>query len=166
MAIQNKTDWSQFEVSIPLNFPPAQIISAWTSQEGLEKWFLRLAEFADGNGKVRGRNDTIQPGDSYKWMWHGWPDTVVETGNIIPCKDQEFVRFTFGKAGVVGVSIISQEGESILRLTQEHIPIDEESVMNYHVGCKTGWTFYLLHLKSILYGGQDLRNKNNSLQLD
>jgi hypothetical protein len=164
--MDKKTDWSSFVVSIPLNVAPGEIISAWTSQEGLEKWFLRLAEFSDSSGRVRGRNETIQPGDSYKWMWHGWPDTIVENGQILPCQDSEFIRFTFGKAGIVGVSIVSQDSENILKLTQENIPQDEESIMNYHVGCKTGWTFYLLHLKSILYGGQDLRNKNNNLQLD
>lgn len=29
-----------------------------------------------------------------------------------------------------------------------------------HIGYKTGWTFYLANLKSILEGGIDLRNRN------
>jgi hypothetical protein len=34
----------------------------------------------------------------------------------------------------------------------------------YHVGCKTGWTFYLANIKSLYEGGKDLRNKNDKLQ--
>jgi hypothetical protein len=35
---------------------------------------------------------------------------------------------------------------------------------NYHLGCKTGWTFYLANLKSLMEGGIDLRNKNEKIQ--
>ena len=50
-----------------------------------------------------------------------------------------------------------------MELTQEKIPLDEESKVNYHLGCMEGWTFYLANLKSILEGGIDLRNKNVNL---
>jgi len=47
---------------------------------------------------------------------------------------------------------------------QEEIPTDEKSMQSFYVGCKTGWTFYLANMKSILEGGIDLRNKNEKLQ--
>ncbi|MDR5590738.1 hypothetical protein [Christiangramia sp. SM2212] len=81
-------------------------------------------------------------------------------------ENDEFLRFIFGKAGVVRLKIKEKLDETILELKQENIPTDEESRYNFHVGCKTGWTFYLLNLKSILLDGPDLRNKNSELQLD
>jgi hypothetical protein len=31
---------------------------------------------------------------------------------------------------------------------------------HYFIECGSGWSFYLVNLKSILEGGPDLRNKN------
>jgi hypothetical protein len=46
---------------------------------------------------------------------------------------------------------------------QDEIPVNETAMHNWHLGCKTGWTFYLANLKSIYEGGIDLRNKNINL---
>ena len=166
MEDKDKIDWSRFTVSMPLNLDQGVIIKAWTSQVGLEEWFLKLAEFTQPTGNQRNKKERIQPGDAYKWTWHGWPDSIVEIGEVLPCKEGEFIRFTFGKTGTVSVKIIYLENETILQLIQENIPQDEASKMNIYVGCKSGWTFYLLNLKSFLLGGPDLRNKNNKLQMD
>jgi len=48
-------------------------------------------------------------------------------------------------------------------LWQENIPTDEKAKVSWHLGCATGWTFYLTNLKSILEGGLDLRNKDELL---
>lgn len=74
------------------------------------------------------------------------------------------MKFSFGEAGIVSVAIINEEGENIVELTQEEIPIDEEAKINYHMGCSEGWAFYLVNLKSILEGGIDLRNKDLRLK--
>lgn len=166
MEANIKHEWSSFTVAIPMNISETDIINAWTTQEGLEKWFLRQAEFFGPDGSHKRRNDKIQPGDTYIWRWYGWPDDIMEQGEILEHSDNEFVRFVFGKAGVVSLRISNQDNETILTLSQESIPDDESSRMNFHVGCKTGWTFYLLNLKSILSGGLDLRNKNNALKMD
>ncbi|GAB3220229.1 SRPBCC domain-containing protein [Algoriphagus aestuariicola] len=166
MEIEEKNSWSSFIVSMPINMPGDAISNAWTSQDGLESWFLRLAEFSSPEGTVRDRNESIQIGDHYKWIWHGWSDEIVENGEILKPENGEIIRFTFGKAGIVSVKTSQKGSETILQLTQEQIPIDEDAKLNFHVGCKTGWTFYLLNLKSILLGGLDLRNKNNELNMD
>jgi len=51
----------------------------------------------------------------------------------------------------------------IVELVQENIPDDDQGRLYYHLVCKTGWTFYLDNLKSLLEGGIDLRNKNANL---
>ena len=96
-------------------------------------------------------------------MWYGWCDDVVEKGKILEANGKDFIKFTFGKAGIVNVQIKTEENETIVELTQEEIPVDEESKFNFYVGCGEGWTFYLANLKSILEGGIDLRNKNIKL---
>jgi len=48
----------------------------------------------------------------------------------------------------------------IVKLTQKNIPTDDVSKRNIRLGCESGWSFYLLNLKSIYEGGVDLRNKN------
>ncbi|SDR67126.1 SRPBCC domain-containing protein [Gramella sp. MAR_2010_147] len=166
MGERKKLDWSSFTVNIPIDNPREKIIEAWMTPKILENWFLRLAEFSTGNGEKRKRDENIQPGDSYRWQWYGWPDNIEEHGEVLHPEEGEFLRFIFGKAGKVGVRIVEENGQQILRLVQENIPQDEESIMNFYVGCKTGWTFYMLNLKSILQGGPDLRNKRSELQMD
>ena len=63
----------------------------------------------------------------------------------------------------MSVSITAEDGVTVVELVQENIPIDDLSRVNYHLGCLTGWTFYLANLKSVLEGGIDLRNKNQNL---
>lgn len=164
MANTPPLDWSQFSVRIPIPADPKAIATAWLSQEGLERWFLSMAEFVQPNGELRRRDEPFKPGDTYRWRWFGYPHT--ETGEVLETNEGDFVRFVFGKAGIVSVGIDQENDESILRLKQEEIPTDDEARMNWYAGCKSGWTFYMCNLKSLLLGGPDLRNKNENLTLD
>ncbi|MDX1543315.1 MAG: SRPBCC domain-containing protein [Christiangramia sp.] len=166
MEEKKKLDWSTFTVNLPIDQPEEEIMDYWLSQEKLEKWFLKLAEFTSSEGNKRGETECIQPGDSYRWQWFGWPESIEENGELLEPQLREFLRFVFGKAGIVGVRIVKENGQTILRLVQENIPTDEESRMNFYTGCKTGWTFYMLNLKSVIQGGPDLRNKRSELQMD
>lgn len=166
MENPEKIDWSKFVVKTSVKANKEDIINAWTTPGGLEKWFLRMAEFKSPEGNQRNGDEKVQVNDSYKWRWFGYPDSVEEQGEILQPQDSEIIRFRFGNAGIVSVKSNLQDGEAVVELLQEEIPLDEKSKMNYHVGCKTGWTFYLANLKSMLEGGKDLRNKNQNLQLD
>lgn len=166
MESEEKSNWSSFTVTIPLNVPLVAISESLTSQKGLESWFLRSAKFQSPEGNDRGIDEKFRVGDSYQWMWHGWNDEVIERGEILKPKTDEIIRFTFGKAGIVSLKTYQEGDETILQLVQENIPLEEDAKLNFHVGCKTGWTFYLLNMKSILLGGLDLRNKNNELNMD
>ena len=75
-----------------------------------------------------------------------------------------FFKFSFGKAGICSVTIKREQGEIIVEMLQENIPTDDRGMQYYHVGCKTGWTFYFANMKSLFEGGIDLRNKNEKLQ--
>ena len=75
-----------------------------------------------------------------------------------------FFKFSFGKAGNCTVNIKTELGYNIVELVQENIPDDDEGKHNWHVGCKTGWTFYLANMKSLCEGGIDLRNRDEQLK--
>lgn len=157
-------DWSRFVTRINIGAPVEAIYQAWATRGGMESWFVRLSEYKDKDGVERGAEEKVIVGDIYKWLWFGYGDDAVEHGQILELNDRDHFRFSFGKAGNVTVTIKEEDGEHIVELTQEQIPTDEKGMYNFHVGCKTGWTFYLANLKSILEGGIDLRNKKMRLK--
>ncbi len=157
-------DWSQFVVRISINATIDKLYHAWATREGMEYWFLRLSEYKKSDGTIRGDKEYVEKGDTYKWLWHGWPDDTVEYGTILDCNGKDFFKFSFGKAGNCAVVIKKEEGESMIELVQDNIPTDEQGMHYWHLGCKTGWTFYLANMKSLYEGGIDLRNKNEKLQ--
>lgn len=133
-------------------------------QAGIEYWFLRLSEYKKPDGTPRGSKEKVEKGDTYKWLWHGWPDDTVEYGTIIECDGIDFIKFSFGKAGDCAVKIKKEEDETIAELEQVNIPTNEQRKQYWHLGCKTGWTFYLANLKSLFERGKDLRNRNEQLK--
>ena len=157
-------DWSRFSTRININASHHDIYAAWCTRRGLERWFLRMAEFSKPDSTQRGDIDRIAVGDTYRWLWHGYDDSVVEKGTILEVNGTDRLRFTFAGSCVVTVTIKLDADETVVELTQENIPLDDASRTHYHLGCMTGWTFYLANLKSILEGGIDLRNKNVRLQ--
>ena len=156
-------DWSRFTQRINVNAPKEKLYNAFATRAGMESWFLRMCEYKHFNGTPLQNDEQVHPRDIYRWLWWGWPDTMVETGEFMQANGKDKLQFVFGKAGTVTARIYEAEGENIVELMQEHIPEDEESKFNFHVGCSTGWVFYLANLKSIMEGGIDLRNKNEKL---
>ncbi|THU41974.1 SRPBCC domain-containing protein [Niastella caeni] len=157
-------DWSRFVTRINVSAPIETLYLAWATRAGMESWFVRLSEYRNNDGKERAAEEQVIVGDTYKWLWHGYSDEAVEHGQILDLNNKDYFKFSFGKAGICSVNIRPEEGEHIVELIQEDIPIDEQGKLNFHVGCKTGWTFYLANLKSIVEGGIDLRNKNVKLK--
>lgn len=157
-------NWTRFTVRINVKSNTETLYKAWATRAGIEHWFLRLSEYKQKSGTPRKSDEFVTTGDSYRWLWYGYPDTVVEEGTILECNGKDRFKFSFGKAGNCTVTIKEQEGEKIVELVQDNIPDDEAGKHNWHIGCKTGWTFYLANLKSMLEGGIDLRNKNEKIQ--
>ena len=144
--------------------PPKAIYDAWTTQQGLESWFLRLAQFTRPNGSMRPKNDHIEAGDKYKWLWFGYDDSQVEANEILVANGWDQLRFSFSGGCIVTVSIKQEGGETICELVQQ-MPMEDLNEQQYFfIECGKGWTFYLTNLKSILEGGIDLRNKNQAIQ--
>lgn len=159
----SRHDWSQFVLRINIQAASQIIYDAWTTRAGLESWFLRQAEFTRPDGVLRPSNEPFQKGDTYLWRWHGYPDDVLEQRAVLEANGRDRLRFVFSGDCLVAVRVIQEADETLVELTQENIPPDEQSRIAYYNGCSLGWTFYLANLKSILEGGLDLRNKNMNL---
>lgn len=157
-------DWHQFVKRITLRSSPEKIYRSWASQQGLETWFLRLAEFKSVDGTVRERNEAIQKGDRYNWLWFGYDDTFAEQGEIISANGRDQLQFTFSGGCLVTVQVKQENGQAICEL-QQLMPMESElEQRHFFIECGKGWTFYMTNLKSILEGGVDLRNKDENIQ--
>jgi len=157
-------NWTTFTTRIPVNAPVEKLYWCWATREGIEFWFLRMSEYKTPAGDLRKDNEPVQKDDVYRWRWYGWPDEITEGGTILECNGKDFFKFSFGKAGNCAVTIKVEEGQTLVELIQDHIPDDEQGRHYWHLGCKTGWTFYLANLKSLLEGGVDLRNRDENLK--
>ena len=159
-----KYDWSRFSLKIVINVEPRKVYDFFATQKDFESWFLRKAVFTRADGTRREPASLIEPDDTYEWMWHGHPDETVEVGKVTEANGKDMFQFIFGRAGLVTFQLTEVGGNTEMAITQEHIPTDEDGKVNYHIGCSTGWTFYLANIKSILEGGLDLRNKNMEIK--
>jgi uncharacterized protein YndB with AHSA1/START domain len=151
--------WSTFKVTGDYNTDLRTLYEAWATPAGLEKWFLRKAEFYAIAGRLREPEEFILKEDVYEWYWHGWDDSTVEKGEILEANGTDLIKFTFAKDNIVTVNFSSRNGVSIVELTQENIALEEDPSKNLFIQCQVGWAFYMANLKSILEGGVDLRNK-------
>jgi uncharacterized protein YndB with AHSA1/START domain len=157
-------NWKQFTKRIPIKASAKAVYNAWTTQLGLESWFLRLAQFTKTDGTIRPKNSSIEAGDKYKWLWFGYDDSMPEEKEIKTVNGWDQLTFIFSGGCIVTVSIKLNEGETICELIQEMPMENVEERQHFYIECGNGWGFYLANLKSVLEGGLDLRNKNINLK--
>jgi uncharacterized protein YndB with AHSA1/START domain len=162
----SENKWSKFTLTADFNTDARSIYEAWATPAGLEKWFLRKAEFYAIVGRLREPHEFILKEDTYEWYWHGFDDTNVEKGEVLEVNSIDFLKFSFSGGSIVTVSISTKNGLAIVELTQENIPEESDLEQNLYVRCQIGWTFYLANLKSIIEGGVDLRNKRLDMKSD
>ena len=155
--------WSSFKIAGDFNTDVRSLYEAWATTAGLERWFLRKANFYTVPRRTREPNEFILTEDTYEWYWYGWGDDAMEKGQILEANGTDTIKFTFSGGSIVTVYIHSRNGVSIVDLTQENIPWEPDLSKNLYVQCQLGWTFYLANLKSVTEGGVDLRNKRLDL---
>ena len=153
-------DWTQFTRKIAIKAAITDIYNAWTKASEIEKWFLRNADSFDGDKKLVSKNQNVRKGFTYLWSWYLYD--IVEGGSFTEANDKDFIQFTFAGNCLVDIKLSSVDDFVIVELTQRDIPTDDESKQNVRLGCDSGWSFFLVNLKSFYENGVDLRNKNNS----
>lgn len=161
-------DWTQFSKSITIKTSKEKLYHAFASRAGMEFWFLRECNYKNDKGESLPPGSLVPSGTFYTWLWWGWSDETNENGKVLQANGDDLFEFTFNANGKndmkVKVSLSPEGDEWRVPLHQYNIPTDDESKAWYFVGCGEGWTFYLANLKSMLEGGIDLRNKNESIQ--
>src|ERR1700743_1538791 len=108
---ENKLD--KFTITADFNIDARSVYEAWTTQAGLESWFLRKAEFFTIAGRHRDPNEFILKEDTYEWYWHGFDDNAVEKGEILEVNSIDFLKFTFSGGSIVSVNISTKNGLAI-----------------------------------------------------
>lgn len=156
-------DWTRYTKKIAVRAPIHQIYAAWTTAEELERWFLEQVKFYDKDASPTGRQTAVEKGGSYKWKWHLYDD--IMKGRILEANGKDFLQFTFEGESVVEVKLTPDRDYTLIELTHKNIPTDDESKQYIRLGCASGWTFYLINLKSVYEGGLDLRNKDEHLHI-
>jgi uncharacterized protein YndB with AHSA1/START domain len=116
--------WSSFKVTGDYNTDIRSLYEAWATPAGLEKWFLRKADFYAIAGRLRDPEEIIMKEDVYEWYWHGWDDSTCEKGEILEANGTDLLKFTFAKDNIVTVEFSSRNGVSIVELTQENIALE------------------------------------------
>ena len=151
-------DWTRFTRKINVKASMADLYAAWTTAPEIERWFLSESVFYNSDEQLLPRGKSIEKGCSYAWQWYTYD--VTETGRITESNGIDFMQFTFAGDCLVDIRLTQQDNEVIVELTQKNIPTDEKSKINIRIGCHTGWSFFLVNLKSVYEGGIDLRNKD------
>lgn len=154
-------DWTKFTRKIAVKSTISEIYDAWAKSSEIEKWFLSSARFYDLNQKIIDKNTAVAQGYSYEWEWFLYEG--VEKGKITEANGKDFIQFTFAGNCLVDIKLSEEKGYVFVELTHKDIPTDEGSKRDIRLGCHTGWSFYLVNLKSVYEGGLDLRNRDENL---
>ena len=99
---------------------------------------------------------------TYAWQWHTYD--LTEHGKINQANGTDFFQFTFAGDCLVDVKLQPYKDQTLVELTQQNIPTDDNSKREYRLGCHDGWSFFLVNLKSVYEGGLDLRNMDGELK--
>lgn len=155
-------DWARFTICIYIAAPPAKVYDAWTTARGLCSWFLEGAAFFPDDSRRKTatiRANRARAGDRFIWTWFYKGGTSIEE-SVIAARAPGHFRFGFGDGMEVEVRIERASRGAMVTLVQHNIPTSARRRVEYHMGCRVGWTFFLANLKSVLEGGADLREKD------
>lgn len=155
-------DWTTFTRNIAVKAKLSDIYNAWTKASHIETWFLSNAIYLDTNKVPIGKDKPIEKGYTYEWNWFLFD--ITENGRITDANGKDFIQFTFAGECLVDVKLSMHDDYVIVELTQKNIPTDDNSKQGIRLGCDSGWSFFLVNLKSVYEGGLDLRNKDFNLK--
>jgi uncharacterized protein YndB with AHSA1/START domain len=153
-------DWTKFTRKIAIKAKLSDLYDAWTKASAIEKWFLSEALYFDSNNNPVDKQKNAEKGFTYEWRWYVYEG--VEKGKIIEANGKDHLQFTFAGECLVDINLTEQNEYVVMELTQKNIPTDDKSKKDIRLGCDSGWSFYLVNLKSVYEGGLDLRNKDKA----
>lgn len=155
-------DWTTFTRKIAVKADLSTMYDAWAKASEIEKWFLSRAVYYDTNAQPINPSVPIEKGNTYEWSWFLYDPK--ESGTITEANGIDFIQFTFAGQCLVDIKLTPFNDHTIVELTQKNIPTDDASRQGIRLGCDSGWSFFLVNLKSVYEGGQDLRNKDVAMK--
>lgn len=160
---QHQSTWTHFELKIRILSPQEKIYNAWAFGNGICSWFLDTAEFQDAEGIPRNLSENIEKGDSFVWKWCN--NDFKLSGRVIEADGEGNYAFTFIEPCVVRIHLEAHEEGTVITLTEENIPDDDEHRYSRHLSDKVKWTFWLTQLKAWLEHGIKLNETHQSMQM-
>lgn len=152
--------WEEFKIYMYYRTTAEELFSAWATASGLESFFIKEALFQSIEDEVRSKNEIVDVGDKYKWLFHH--QFEVE-GRVLAVEPYERFSFTFGKM-IVDVKLKRKDDLIELELIQSKIPTDTDTDRAWsHMNCRSCWIYFLMNLKSVLQYGNDLRENEPEL---
>ena len=137
-------DWTQFSLKIEIMAPPEKVYQAWTDDAKIVKWFVEKA--------------VIEPKKNGR-IYLVWLGEIAAEYRVTAVRKNGLFGFTFGEnAEEVLVRIRKSGHGSVCELRQFNLKTGPADRVAWHMGCKTGWTFFLANLKAWLEHGIDLRS--------
>lgn len=147
-------DWSEFSLYVAIDAKPAEVLSRWSTIEGMESFFVEMMRITGPDGCERSPSEPARVGDRYIWRWHS--GRKLEGAYLAPENSDE-VRFSFGES-IVSVHALPYQDGALVRLRQYEIPDNEQARMHIHTNCRGGWVYFLTILKTLLECGVDGRD--------
>lgn len=135
---------------------PTRVYRALATSAGLETWFPNVARYIERRGRNRRRTEPAKAGDTY-YKWFVYAGGVEGTGKVLKARKDRLLALTFGTNGDICFALTTTGRGTLVELVQNRIPTGPKARVESHLGCRTGWTFFLTNLKSVLEGGHDLR---------
>ena len=150
-------DWTKFQLKVYVESSPEKIFQSWTTPVGLNSFFTRQAKIFNLEDIERKSTESAQSGDKYEWMVV--PQAGLEGGKFIEIKKNKLIKFTFsGDTTPVTISINELGPKDCkVQLTMENLPDTERGHIDWHLSCRTGWSKFLINLKTVLESELDIR---------
>ena len=144
MSDKKPYDWTRFSLKIEIAAAPERVYRAWTDASELSAWFSVRAE--------------IEPRKGGRLFFEWLGGDRLET-NVLAVRQNREIRFPFGSRGEeVRVLLRKVKGGTLCTLEQTGMKTSSKQKIEMHMGCKTGWAFFLANLKAYLEHGIDLRS--------
>lgn len=141
-----KYDWTQFTEKIEIAVSPQRVFRAWTNDKEIVKWFITEAKLEPKRG-----------GRFFMKFLTG----VSADETVLAVKKNQSFTFSFGSDGeTVAVTLKRTKSGCDCILRQYGMKDTPQSRINWHMGCRNGWVFFLTNLKAYLEHGIDLRGRD------
>ncbi|MDZ4722729.1 MAG: SRPBCC domain-containing protein [candidate division Zixibacteria bacterium] len=142
MADSIPHDWTQFSLKIEITVPTDKAFAAWVDEKVINKWFAY--------------GSTVDPQKGGEYTLVNLDGDKLTT-TIREIKKDRVLRIGFINKTEVEITFTKIKTGTRIELRQTGIKTTPAEIVETHLGCRQGWTFFLTNLKAFLEHKVDLR---------